>query len=70
MSSLINNPEIMLWVILALSSICTFMIGYLWSNKKQEEIVENAIVYLCDSGFIKHRTNENGDTEILRLDED
>lgn len=70
MSSLINNPETMLWVILALSSICTFMIGYLWSNKKQEEIVENTIVYLCDHGFIKHRTDENGDTEILRLDED
>tara|TARA_Y100000389_G_scaffold176138_1_gene187426 strand:- start:1199 stop:1339 length:141 start_codon:yes stop_codon:yes gene_type:complete len=46
------------------------MIGYLWSNKKQEEIVENTIVYLCDHGFIKHRTDENGDTEILRLDED
>jgi|TARA_Y100000389_G_scaffold39832_1_gene34301 hypothetical protein len=70
MLSLIKNPEIMQWILLALASVCTFMIGYLWSNKKQEETVENTIVYLCDNGFIKHRTDENGETEILRLDED
>lgn len=70
MSSLISNPEIAKWILLSLASVCAFMIGYLWSNKKQEEIVENAIVYLCDQGFIKHRTDENGDTEILRIDED
>ena len=66
----LENPEIMQYVILALLSMCAFMIGFSWSNKKQEEIIENTIIYLCDNGFIRNKILENGDTEILKIDED
>jgi hypothetical protein len=46
------------------------MMGYVWSNQKKEEIIEETIIYLCDQGYIKNKTLDSGDTEIIKLDED
>jgi len=66
----LDNPETAQWVILSLLCLCAFMMGYVWSNKKKEEIIEETIIYLCDQGYIKNKILDSGDTEILKIDED
>jgi len=62
------DPIIIQWILLGAASACAFMVGFVWSDNRKEEIIENTIVYLVENGFV-HAKKVNGEIEIIPLDE-
>jgi hypothetical protein len=56
------------WIAITLISLCWGMIGYYYSNRKTDEVIDDTIVYLCENGFIYHYKTKNGEIEILTLE--
>lgn len=61
------DPIIISWALIAGASICAFMVGLLWGERKTEETINNTILYLIENNFVKAR-KINGEWEILNLD--
>lgn len=52
------------------TSACAFMIGRAWANRiTSEEVVENTIEYLIENNFIKAKRLDDGEWEIIKIDE-
>jgi len=51
------------------TSACAFMIGRSWAISSSEEIVENTIEYLIENNFIKAKRLDDGEWEIIKIDE-
>lgn len=51
----------------------SFLIGYYHCKNNldalSDQIIENTINYMIDNGYVKTETNDNGDVEIIKLDE-
>lgn len=56
-------------LLLILASVCTFMIGNLYARRSQDSTIENTLIYLIEQGYLKSSTDEDGEIEILKLDE-
>lgn len=63
------EPTMISWLLILGASLCAFMIGREWSRRNNEATIEEAINYLCDEGFIKHKVLPDGQVEIIRFDE-
>ena len=64
------DPVIAQWVIIGGASICAFMIGKEWGGRQTNDTIEDTITYLCDAGYIKHKTNSDGEIEMIKLNEE
>lgn len=63
------SPEVTSWILFALASGCAFMIGKLFSEREVELTVDTTLKYLIHNNMVRWRTDENGEIEILTLDE-
>jgi len=63
------DPIIIQWVIFFAASVCAFMIGYSVNNMSKDKIIETTILWLVDNKLVKWKKDENGEIELLPLDE-
>lgn len=63
------SPEVMLWIIFAAANVCTFMMGKLFSQRETGQTVDSTLQYLIDNNMIRWERREDGEIEILTLDE-
>jgi hypothetical protein len=45
------------------------MAGWSYGQKKTEDNIEDVLLYLTQNGFIRHKTNSDGELEIMKLNE-
>lgn len=64
------DPTIINWLLIGAASVCAFMVGWLWNSAKNEEIIENTILYLVENGFVKAKRGSDGEIEIIPLNEE
>tara|TARA_B100000941_G_C28507448_1_gene558252 strand:- start:4163 stop:4372 length:210 start_codon:yes stop_codon:yes gene_type:complete len=48
---------------------CAYMIGRGDKIKDRDEIINTTMVYLCKSGYVKWRYDENGEIEMVPINE-
>lgn len=46
--------------------VVSFLIGKNWEAYSRERIIETTIIHLCDQGYIRHTTDEEGEITILK----
>ena len=63
------SSETGLWITLLGSCICWYAIGKIRGSKSQEEVIDSTITYLIHENFIRWKRDENGEIEILTIDE-
>lgn len=67
---MIEIPTVyMLWILMAAASVCAYMIGRHMSLRDTDLVIENTIKFLCDNKLVKWKYDENGEIELLPLDE-
>jgi hypothetical protein len=64
------EPIYIQWALLGGACICAFMIGKEWGGRTTNSTIEDTIGFLCDEGYIKHKTNSDGEIEIIKLRDD
>ena len=57
------------WILFSAASACAFMIGLNWTRASQDDIISHTIMYMVDNNIVKWRKDENGEIELLQLDE-
>ena len=57
------------WVLLGSACLCAFMIAKAVYNQKTDDVIEKTILFLVDNKMIKWKHNEDGEIEIIPLDE-
>jgi hypothetical protein len=45
------------------------MIGYLINNASQDKVIETTILYLVDKKMVKYKKDENGEIELMPIDD-
>jgi hypothetical protein len=63
------DPITLNWILISLASFCSGMIGFHIARKRNEEIIATTINYLSDEGFLRSFENEDGELEILKLND-
>lgn len=63
------DPIIIQWLIFFAASACSFMIGYSVNNMSKDKIIETTILWLVDNKLVKWKKDENGEIELLPLDD-
>jgi len=48
---------------------CAYQIGRGDKNQHRDEIINNTMIYLCKSGYVKWRKDEHGEIELIPLNE-
>ena len=67
---MIEIPTVyMLWILMGGASFCAYMIGRHVSLKDTDTVIENTIKVLADNELVNWKYDENGDIELLPLDE-
>lgn len=67
---MIEIPTVyMLWILMAGASICAYMIGRHMSLRDNDLVIENTIKFLVENELVKWKYDENGEIELLPLDE-
>lgn len=64
------DPIMFNWILIGGASICAGMIGYYVGTKSNEEAIADTITYLAQEGFVKSFENEDGELELIKLNED
>lgn len=59
----------MLWILMFGASLCAYMIGRHMSLRDTDLVIENTIKFLVDNELVKWKYDENGEIELLPLDE-
>lgn len=62
------SSKLLLWLCFFAGSGAAFMMGRSWSKLSREFIVENTILYMIHNNFIRAKKDENGEWEILELE--
>lgn len=47
----------------------SFYLGREYGKSYANDHVEDAIVYLCEEGYIKHKQNLRGEIELIKINE-
>jgi hypothetical protein len=64
------DPVTLNWILIAGASLCAGMIGYSYAERRNEETIADTITYLAKEGFVKSYENEDGELELIKLNED
>lgn len=64
------DPIMFNWILIAGASLCAAMIGYHFGKKSNEAAIADTITFLAKEGFVKSYIDENGDLELIKLNED
>ena len=63
------DPITLNWILIGAASLCAGMIGYHFGRKSDEIVIANTITYLSQEGFIKSYENEDGELELIKINE-
>lgn len=63
------STQVVLWLLLAGASVSAYMIGRAISRHKNDEVINSTILYLVDNNFVRWEKDENGEIELLPLDD-
>lgn len=66
---IVLSTQAVLWALFAAASGTAFMIGKSITQNSQDLIIERTIMYLVDNNLVRWKKDENGEIELLRLDE-
>lgn len=61
------DPVLIQWAFYGGASFCAFMVGKEWGQRKTTNTIEDTINHLCQEGYLKHKTNSDGEIEIIKL---
>lgn len=64
------DPIMFNWILIGAASGCAGMIGYYLGRGRNEETIADTITYLAQEGFVKSFENENGELELVKLNDD
>ncbi len=65
----IVSTQAVMWGLLFAASGAAFMIGRSLEFKTQNDIIEKTIMFLVDQGLVNWERNEDGEIELLPVDE-
>ena len=57
------------WLLIGCASICAFMIGRAVALKKNDDLIETTIMYMVENKLVRWKRDENGEIEILPLED-
>ena len=63
------DPITLNWILIGAASLCAGMIGYHFGRKSDEIVIANTITYLTQEGFVKSYENEDGELELIKINE-
>ena len=63
------DPITLNWILIGAASLCAGMIGYHFGRKSDEVVIANTITYLTQEGFVKSYENEDGELELIKINE-
>jgi hypothetical protein len=66
---IIVSTQVILWLLFASAAASAFMIGKSITQNSQDLIIEKTIMYLVENNLVRWKKDENGEIELLRLDE-
>lgn len=66
---MIISTTMVLWILFAAASVCAFMIGRQTYYMSRDEVIESTIMYLVENNLVRWKKDENGEIELLRLDD-
>ena len=46
------------------------MIGYNYANYRRDDVIETTILYLVDNNYVKAKQQDDGELELLKLNEE
>lgn len=64
------DPVTLNWILIGAASLCAGMAGYYYGVRCNEETIADTITYLAKEGFVKSFENEDGELELIKLNED
>jgi len=64
------DPEIILAIGLFGVFYCSYSIGRNHSKQKDDQLIEQTMLYLCHEGYLKHRRDRDGEIELIKLNEE
>ena len=56
-------------IIMTAGAFCAFMVGFHWARRSDDEVIANTITYLAENNFVRSYENEDGELELIKLDE-
>lgn len=62
------DPTIVSWLLIGCASVCAFMVGRN-SVRTTEQVIEYTILYLIHNGYLRARQSDEGEWDIIPLDE-
>ena len=63
------DPITLNWILIGAASLCAGMIGYHFGRKSDEVVIANTITYLAQEGFVRSYHNDEGELELIKLNE-
>lgn len=63
------DPITLNWIMIGAASLCAGMIGYHFGRKSDEVVIANTITYLAQEGFVRSFHNDEGELELIKLNE-
>lgn len=70
---IVIEPIVIQWLFISAASFAAFMIGKSWNKMSTDEVtkqvIESTIMYMVNNNFVKFKRDENGEIELLPLDE-
>lgn len=64
------DPITLNWILIGAASFAAGMIGYHIGWKRNEEMISTTITYLANEGFVKSYIDENGELELIKLNDE
>lgn len=64
------DPQIISWILIAFASGAAYMIGYHTGTRKTEMVISSTITYLVNDGYIKSYVDQNGDLELVKINDE
>mgnify|MGYP003646641944 FL=1 len=64
------DPIMFNWILIGAASACAGMIGYHFGKRSNEDTIADTITFLAREGFLKSYENEDGELELVKLNDD
>jgi hypothetical protein len=66
---IVLSPLVVQWALFIAASVSSFMIGKSYFQADQDKVIERTIMYLVENGLVRWERNEDGEIELLKLEE-
>lgn len=66
---IVLSPLVVQWALFIAASVSSFMIAKSYFQADQDKVIERTIMYLVENGLVRWERNEDGEIELLKLEE-